>query len=293
MSDTVIRVEGISKEYQLGVVNHGTLVRDFQSLWARWRGVPDPNSRLSNSRSDATPKSEGVRNPPETILALDDVSFDIRRGEAVGILGKNGAGKTTLVKILSEIVYPSRGSVKIRGEISALLGLGTGFNGELTARDNVFLNGTIIGMKRREIARRFDDIIAFAEVEQFVDTPIKRYSSGMRSRLAFSAAVHFVAETVILDEALSAGDVFFREKASAKIREIVCEQGRTVLVISHSMKLIKELCHRGILMKQGRLIQDGPIGEVVENYLRHGSGTTLGATSDITVGTNAPLRATG
>ena len=260
--NTVIRVENICKEYRLGVVNHGTMYRDLQSLWAKWRGLPDPNSRLSPDGRADNPRHKG-----ETILALDDVSFDIRQGESVAFLGCNGAGKTTLMKIVSEIVYPSRGRIRVRGEISTLLGLGTGFNGELTARDNVFLNGTIIGMKRREIARRFDEIIDFAEVGQFVDTPIKRYSSGMRSRLAFSTAVHFVADTIILDEALSAGDVFFKTKAESKLTEIVKNEGRTVLVVSHSMKSVQNLCQRAIFLEKGKLVADGPVKQVVKQFL--------------------------
>ena len=258
-SDVVIRVEHLSKEYRLGTINHGTFQKDLQSFWARLWKREDPNSPLTVNVS--APMAG-------RFLALNDVSFDVVRGESLGIIGKNGAGKSTLLKILSRIVGPDRGRVRIRGRTSSLLELGAGFHQDLTGRDNIFMNGSILGMGRRDILKHFDEIVSFSEIEEFIDTPVKRYSSGMRVRLAFSIAVHLLADIVILDEVLAVGDKFFKEKCTAKMNELLRNQGRTLIFVTHSMASMKQLCARGLLLEKGRLIQDGPIAEVAEDYLK-------------------------
>src|SRR5581483_9734825 len=210
----VIRVEQLTKEYRLGTINHGTLRRDLQSWWARVRGKPDPNALireeewLASSEADAepAPEAEDLQPRRDRFLALDDVSFEVHEGETFGIIGKNGAGKSTLLKVLCRVTAPSAGRARIRGRIASLLEVGTGFHPELTGRENVFLNGAILGMTRDEIRRKFDDIVAFSQLERFIDTPVKRYSSGMYVRLAFSVAAHLDAEVLIVDEVLAVGD---------------------------------------------------------------------------------------
>lgn len=252
-----IQVSHLSKEYFRGTLGHGSLKKDLQSFWAKIRGQDDPNSLLGSGT---------VQTVKNHFLALDDVSFEIRRGESVAIVGKNGAGKSTLLKILSRIVSPDKGLVRLRGKVSSLLEVGTGFHPEQTGRDNIFLNGAILGMSRREIVRRFDEIVAFSEIEEFIDTPVKRYSSGMRVRLAFSIAAHFLSEIVILDEVLSVGDALFQKKSMAKMETLLREEGRTLLFVSHSMNNVKKLCQRGLFLERGRLLLDAPIKEVVDAY---------------------------
>src|SRR4051812_15774986 len=236
-SRLVIQVEHISKEYRLGTINHGTLRRDLQSWWARMRGKPDPNALIredewlppSEADSDPTLETEDLRPRRDRFLALDDVSFEVREGETFGIIGQNGAGKSTLLKILCRVTAPSAGSAKIRGRIASLLEVGTGFHPELTGRENVFLNGAILGMRRDEIRRKFDDIVAFAQLERFIETPVKRYSSGMYVRLAFSVAAHLDAEVLIVDEVLAVGDYEFQKRCMEKLRDVTA-RGRTVLL---------------------------------------------------------------
>lgn len=262
MSDTVIRVENLCKQYRLGTINHGSLQKDLQSFWARLRGREDPNSLIGSGKTSDNSQDKDV------FLALDHVSFEVRRGESVAIVGRNGAGKSTLLKILSRIICPDFGRVRIRGRVSSLLEVGTGFHPDLSGRDNIYLSGAILGMKRKEIAASFDEIVAFSEVERFIDTPIKRYSSGMRVRLAFSIAAHMLAEIVILDEVLAVGDKFFQEKCTAIMSKMLHEQGRTLLFVSHSMPHVQKLCQRGLLLEQGCLIQDAPIEDIVKSYAK-------------------------
>jgi lipopolysaccharide transport system ATP-binding protein len=211
------------------------------------------------------------RQEPETFRALRDVSFEIRQGEVVGIIGRNGAGKSTLLKLLSRITGPSSGTIDIHGRMASLLEVGTGFHPELTGRENIFLNGSILGMSRRDIGRRFDEIVAFAEIERFLDTPVKRYSSGMYVRLAFSVAAHLEPEIMILDEVLAVGDSAFQKKCLGKMKD-VSEQGRTILFVSHSMNAVNRLCTRAILLEEGQVVADGPSSEVTAAYLRTGQG---------------------
>ena len=224
---------------------------------------------------ECPPSGSGCRwrTGARSIWALKDVSFDINRGEVVGIIGRNGAGKSTLLKILSEITEPTEGRVEIHGRVGSLLEVGTGFHPELTGRENVYLNGAILGMKRAEIERKFDEIVAFAEVEKFIDTPVKHYSSGMYLRLAFAVAAHLEPEILIVDEVLAVGDAAFQKKCLGKMAG-VAKEGRTVLFVSHNMPAITRLCERAILLDEGRLLQDGVSHQVVKAYLNAGLGTT-------------------
>jgi len=259
MSDIVIRVENLSKEYRLGDIGHGSLHRDMQSWWARIRGKDDPNSRIDTSGS-------AKRNKNESFWALRDVSFDVCQGEVLGIIGKNGAGKSTLLKILSRITAPTTGTIKIKGRIASLLEVGTGFHPELTGRDNIYLNGSILGMKKREIDAKFDEIVKFAEVEKFIDTPVKRYSSGMYVRLAFAVAAHLEPEILIIDEVLAVGDADFQKKCLGKMGE-VAKGGRTVLFVSHNMGAVQNLCPKTILLDKGNIKAYSITNNVIEEYL--------------------------
>jgi len=262
MSDVVIRVENLTKEYRLGTINHGTLKQDLQSWWARMRGKEDPNSIVSHSSSH---NSQQGLNPH--FLALNDVSFDVKRGEAIGIIGRNGAGKSTLLKILSRVTAPTSGEVKIKGRVASLLEVGTGFHPELTGRENIFLNGTILGMKRAEIQRKFDEIVAFAEIDQFIDTPVKRYSSGMYVRLAFAVAAHLEPEILIVDEVLSVGDASFQKKCLGKMEDVSKSEGRTILFVSHNMTAIQNFCEKAIYLHKGHILEFGQTHQVIEHYL--------------------------
>jgi lipopolysaccharide transport system ATP-binding protein len=266
--DTVISVSGLTKEYRLGLINHGMLYRDLQSWWARLRGREDPNARLADGivRADSWLQSRR-RSDGNRFLALDDVSFDVRRGETLGIVGRNGAGKSTLLKILSNITIPTRGEARIRGRVSSLLEVGTGFHPELTGRENVFLNGAILGMTRAEVRSKFDDIIGFADIGPFVDTPVKRYSSGMYVRLAFAVAAHLDPDILIIDEVLAVGDAGFQTKCLNKMGDVAA-QGRTVLFVSHNMTAVQRWCSRALLLADGRVEMSGKTAEVVHHYLR-------------------------
>jgi lipopolysaccharide transport system ATP-binding protein len=257
MSDPVIRVEHLTKAYRLGVINHGTLRYDLESWWARMRGKDDPHGKLSSSHIDA-----GVT----TFLALDDISFDVQRGEILGIIGRNGAGKSTLLKILSRITDPTSGSLKLKGRVASLLEVGTGFHPELTGRENIFLNGAVLGMTKAEIARRFDEIVAFSGVEKFLDTPVKRYSSGMYVRLAFGVAAHLEPEILIVDEVLAVGDAEFQKKCLGKMAE-VGREGRTILFVSHNMTAVQNLCGSALLLEYGKIVDTGTASDVVDRYL--------------------------
>ena len=242
MSDVVIRAENLSKMYRLGVTDNDTFFKDVQSWFARKRGKDDPNARIySNTRNS------------EEFWALNDVSFDIHKGDRVAFIGKNGAGKSTLLKILSRITTPTLGLVKIRGRVSSLLEVGTGFHGELTGRENIYLNGSILGMKKKEIDSKLDAIIDFSGISKHIDTPVKRYSSGMAVRLGFAVASHLNCDILIADEVLAVGDLEFQKKALAKMGELSATQGRTILFVSHNLVAVKALCNKGFILEKGKL----------------------------------------
>ncbi|MBE7438835.1 MAG: ABC transporter ATP-binding protein [Spirochaetales bacterium] len=256
--DPVIEIDSVSKDYRLGTIGYGTLRQDIESWWARLRGLEDPNSLVVGIEKHRI-------GPGQVLSALSDVSLTVDNGEILGIIGRNGAGKSTLLKILSRITVPTRGVVRMRGRIASLLEVGTGFHPELTGRENVFLNGAILGMSRSEVSRKFDEIVDFSEVEDFIDTPVKRYSSGMYVRLAFAVAAHLDSEILIVDEVLAVGDAAFQKKCLGRMRE-ASGRGRTVLFVSHNMSSIKKLCTRLILLHDGRIVARGAPGEVIESY---------------------------
>ncbi len=284
MSDTVIRVENLSKLYRLGLIGSSTLHDDLNRWLARVRRKPDPLKRISDfgfeiSDLDARKNGHGAQSGGEnqqsaisnrqsdSIWALRDVSFEVKRGEVVGIIGRNGAGKSTLLKILSRITAPTSGQVKVKGRIASLLEVGTGFHPELTGRENIFLNGAILGMRKAEIAKKFDEIVAFAEVEKFIDTPVKRYSSGMYVRLAFAVAAHLEPEILLVDEVLAVGDAAFQKKCLGKMGD-VAREGRTVLFVSHNLGAVRSLCSRSVLLEGGQIIIDGSTETTVAGYLK-------------------------
>jgi lipopolysaccharide transport system ATP-binding protein len=258
MSYTAISVESVSKSYRLGVIGTGTFRGDWQRWWAKLRGLPDPHLRIGEV-------DHGNRQG-ETLWALKDISLQVRQGEALGIIGRNGAGKSTLLKILSRVTAPTSGEVRVRGRIASLLEVGTGFHPELTGRENIFLNGAILGMARLEIKRKFDEIVAFAEIERFLDTPVKRYSSGMYVRLAFAVAAHLEQELLMVDEVLAVGDIAFQRKCLGKMGS-VAREGRTVIFVSHNMGAVVNLCNRGVLLREGKISWEGDIRETVSRYL--------------------------
>jgi lipopolysaccharide transport system ATP-binding protein len=261
MEDSVIKVENLHKQYRLGVTNRRWLTRDLQSWWASLRGKEDPNSKIDG---ESWPHDA---EPGDVLWALRDVSLEIRSGERVGIIGRNGAGKSTFLKILSRVTAPTRGLIKVRGRIASLLEVGTGFHSELTGRENVYLNGAVLGMKKAEVNKKFDEIVAFAEVERFIDTPVKRYSSGMFVRLAFAVAAHLEPDILVVDEVLAVGDAAFQRKCLGKLEDVSRHDGRTVLFVSHSMPTVLNLCERAILLVSGRVANDGMTKEVVGQYL--------------------------
>lgn len=254
----VIRVENVSKLYKLGLIGGGTLSGDLNRWWARVRGKPDPLLKIGE-------KDHGNRSG-EYIWALRDINFEVQPGEVLGIIGKNGAGKSTLLKIISRITAPTSGAIKIKGRIGALLEVGTGFHPELTGRENVFLNGAILGMTKSEVTRKFDEIVDFSGVEQFIDTPVKRYSSGMKVRLAFAVAAHLDPEILIIDEVLAVGDAEFQKKCLGKMGE-VSKEGRTVLFVSHNMAAVESLCGRGELLENGTIAFAGSAASAIQKYL--------------------------
>lgn len=260
-----ISVENLSKQYRLGVIGNRTLYEDINRWWARVRGLPDPLAKIGEV--DHGNRTDGL------LWALRDVSFQLEQGEVLGVIGRNGAGKSTLLKILSKVTGPTTGQIKLRGRIASLLEVGTGFHPELTGRENIFLNGAILGMSRDEISRKFDEIIIFSEVEKFVDTPVKRYSSGMYVRLAFAVAAHLDPEIMVIDEVLAVGDAAFQRKCLGKMSENA-SQGRTILFVSHNMAAINRLCTRAVLLEKGQLIADGPATEITAKYLSVASGET-------------------
>ncbi len=260
MSSTLIKVENLSKQYRLGLVGSGTMRDDFASWWSSVRGKENPLLKLGET-NDRTQKGNS-----NYVWSLRDINFEVKQGDVLGIIGKNGAGKSTLLKILSRITAPTTGSVKIKGRVASLLEVGTGFHPELTGKENIYLNGAILGMKKSEITRKIDEIIAFSGVERYVDTPVKRYSSGMYVRLAFAVAAHLEPEILIIDEVLAVGDVEFQNKCLGKLKDVSSE-GRTVLFVSHNMGAVQNLCTRGILLHNGNVFYDGTSADAVAKYV--------------------------
>ena len=252
-----VKISGVKKMYKLGQIGGGTLQADLQSWWAKKRGREDPNTKIG----------EEERSKGDVFMALNGVDLTIYQGEAVGIIGKNGAGKSTLLKLLSRVTAPTKGEIDIYGRIASMLEVGTGFSGELTGRENVYMNGAILGMSKQEIDAKMEQIIEFSEVREFIDTPVKRYSSGMFVKLAFSVAAHLDAEIMIMDEVLAVGDMAFQKKCLTKMREAAKKDGRTVLYVSHNMNTIRQLCDRCILLDQGKTVFEGDVEEAITLYL--------------------------
>ncbi|MBR4657479.1 MAG: ABC transporter ATP-binding protein [Oscillospiraceae bacterium] len=257
--ENAIKVEHVSKEYRLGAIGGGTLKGDLQSWWAKVRHREDPNLRID--------QAAGAHRKNERFLALNDVSFSAKPGEAIGIIGHNGAGKSTLLKLISRVTAPSAGTISYNGRIASMLEVGTGFHPEMTGRENIYMNGAILGMTKAEISRKFDEIVEFAEMRQFIDTPVKRYSSGMYVKLAFAVAAHLDSEIMIMDEVLAVGDAKFQQKCLGKMGDAANSQGRTVLYVSHNMSTIRELCSRCIVLSHGQKVFDGGVEDAIAIYL--------------------------
>lgn len=263
MSDTVIKVEDVSKQYRLGSVGTGSFAHDLNKWWHTVRGKENPYLKIGET-NDRTSKGSS-----EYVWSLKDINFEIQQGDAVGIIGRNGAGKSTLLKILSRVTAPTTGSVKVKGRIASLLEVGTGFHPELSGRENIFLNGSILGMRKREIAAKFDEIVDFAGVERYIDTPVKRYSSGMYVRLAFAVAAHLESEILIVDEVLAVGDAEFQKKCLGKMNDVSKGEGRTLLFVSHNMNPIQKLCDKGLFLSNGAIRVNGSISEAIDKYLEN------------------------
>lgn len=258
MPPTVIKIENLSKYYRLGQIGGGTLREDLGRWVAKIRGKPDPLLMLGDA-------DHGNRKGGQ-IWALRDVNFEVKEGEILGVIGGNGAGKSTLLKIISRITAPTEGTIKINGRVGSLLEVGTGFHPELTGRENTYLNGTILGMSHVEVTQKLEEIIEFAEVAKFIDTPVKRYSSGMRVRLAFAVAAHLEPEILVIDEVLAVGDIAFQKKCLGKMDQISKQYGNTVLFVSHNMQTIRALCSRAIVLSAGEIIAEGDVHEAVDIY---------------------------
>jgi lipopolysaccharide transport system ATP-binding protein len=260
MSDIAIKVEDVGKLYRLGEVGTGTLSQDLKRWWAVTRGKEDPFVKVGQI-NDRTQKAHS-----EFVWAVKDVNFEVKKGEVLGIIGRNGAGKSTLLKLLSKVTQPTKGNIKINGRIASLLEVGTGFHPDLTGRENIFLNGAILGMNKAEIKKKFDEIVDFAGIERYIDTPVKRYSSGMYVRLAFAVAAFLEPEILIIDEVLAVGDAEFQKKCLGRMHDVSVNDGRTVLFVSHNMGAILNLCQKGLLLDKGAVEQRGNITEVVSHY---------------------------
>lgn len=263
----VINVENISKQYRLGQVGTGTLSHDLNRWWHRVRGKADPYLQIGEANDRSTAGSS------DYAWALRDVNFSVQQGEVLGIIGRNGAGKSTLLKILSRTTAPSTGKIQIKGRVASLLEVGTGFHPELTGKENIFLNGAILGMSRHEITRKFDEIVAFAGVERYIGTPVKRYSSGMYVRLAFAVAAYLESEILIVDEVLAVGDAEFQKKCLGKMKDVSVNEGRTVLFVSHQMGIISQLCENALVLKNGRVFDQGSAQDMVVTYAQN-NGTS-------------------
>ncbi len=259
MSNIAIKLENISKQYRLGVVGTGTLSHDLNRWWAKVRGKEDPTLKIGQENTLA---KEGG----DYVWALKDINLEIKQGEVLGIIGKNGAGKSTLLKLLSRVTGPTTGQIKIKGRIASLLEVGTGFHPELTGRENIFLNGAILGMRKWEIRKKLDEIVDFAGVAKYLDTPVKRYSSGMYVRLAFAVAAHLEPDILVVDEVLAVGDAEFQKKAIGKMQDVSKGGGRTVLFVSHNMTSIRKLCKSGILLRSGQIDFEGDVENCIQTY---------------------------
>lgn len=261
MDELAIKVEGVSKEYRLGAIGGATLKGELQSKIAKLRHKEDPNLKIGQKAYDKN----------ERFLALDDLSFEVKKGETIGIIGHNGAGKSTILKLICRVTAPSQGNIYMNGRLTSMLEVGTGFHPELTGRENVYLNGAILGMSKAEIDKKFDEIVEFSEVKQFIDTPVKRYSSGMKVKLAFSVASHLDSEIMIMDEVLAVGDVNFQNKCIERMKTVAEQEGRTILYVSHNMASIKRLCNRCIVLSGGKKIFDGDTDKAIAIYMREES----------------------
>ena len=257
--EVAIQLSGVKKMYKLGQIGGGTLQADLQSWWARLRGKEDPNTMIGTDQ----------RLVGKTFMALNGIDLTIYKGEALGIIGGNGAGKSTMLKLLSRVTAPTEGEIDIYGRIASMLEVGTGFNTEMTGRENVYLNGAILGMTKAEIDAKMEDIIEFSEVREFIDTPVKRYSSGMYVKLAFSVAAHLDSEIMIMDEVLAVGDMAFQKKCLDKMRDAAKKEGRTVLYVSHNMNTIRQLCDRCIVLDKGKIIFEGGVEDSIDIYMKH------------------------
>jgi lipopolysaccharide transport system ATP-binding protein len=267
LSNIAIKVENLSKAYQLGQIGTGTISRDLERWYARMRGKEDPFLRIGESNNQNT-KSES-----DVVWSLKDINFEIEQGDAVGIIGRNGAGKSTLLKILSKVTAPTTGKISGKGRIASLLEVGTGFHPELSGRENIFLNGAILGMRKKEIQRKLEEIVDFAGIERYLDTPVKRYSSGMYVRLAFAVAAHLESEILIVDEVLAVGDAEFQKKCLGKMGEVSKGEGRTVLFVSHNMDSILNLCSSALLLGDGKLQDFGKVANTIASYIKTPSQT--------------------
>jgi len=257
MSDTAIKIENIRKQYRLGTIGGNTLNAELQSWWARKRGKEDPNLKIG----------QNYTGPNETFWALDGINLEVKKGEALGIIGTNGAGKSTLLKLLSRVTAPTEGDIWINGRISSMLEVGTGFHPELTGRENIYMNGAILGMTKKEVDEKIESIIDFSECREFIDTPVKRYSSGMYVKLAFAVASHLDSEILVMDEVLAVGDMKFQKKCLNKMGDVAENEGKTVLYVSHNMATIRNLCTRCIVLDKGRLIYDGDVETAIAKYM--------------------------
>lgn len=261
MKQLAIKAENISKQYRLGQVGTGTLSHDLNRFWYKMRGKEDPYLKIG----EANDRSQ--KGGSDYVWSLRDINFEIEQGDAVGIIGRNGAGKSTLLKLLSKVTKPTTGSFKVNGRIASLLEVGTGFNPEMTGRENIYLNGSILGMRRAEITKKFDEIVDFSGVERYIDTPVKRYSSGMYVRLAFAVAAHLESEILVVDEVLAVGDAEFQKKCLGKMGDVSKGEGRTVLFVSHNMGAIQNLCSKTIYLSQGQFVNMGNTKQIISDYL--------------------------
>lgn len=284
--DIAIKIENVSKQYRLGVVGTGTLSHDLKRWWTvNVRGKEDPYLKIGEA-NDRTTKGNS-----DYVWALKDINLEIERGDVVGIIGKNGAGKSTLLKLLSRVTKPTTGSIQYNGRIASLLEVGTGFHPEMTGRENIYMNGAIMGMTRAEITRKLDEIIDFAGVERYIDTPVKRYSSGMTVRLGFSIAAHLEPDILVVDEVLAVGDAEFQKKAIGKMQDVSKGGGRTVLFVSHNMAAVEQLCGRGIVLKDGEVSFVGDAGDVINHYLNKVVGQKIKTYTTDVKGENKILKA--
>ncbi len=269
MNDIAISIENVSKRYRLGLVGTGSLRDDLARFWAKMQGKEDPTLKIGQENILSQNSEENF------VWALKDINFEVKKGEVLGIIGKNGAGKSTLLKLLSKVTAPTSGEIKINGRIASLLEVGTGFHPELTGKENVFLNGAILGMTKSEIRSKFKEIVDFSGIGKYIDTPVKRYSSGMYVRLAFAVAAHLEPEILVVDEVLAVGDVDFQKKALGKMGEVSKEQGRTILFVSHNMTAIQTLCSRAVLLRNGMVTDIGSVDEIVHSYLKNETNKNL------------------